>query len=77
MGIREIRISAGIIRSSFWLRILADVLDATLQVPRTTNLGVFGGALNAATGAEFYAEFYIDYKQAAEFMLIIIRRSEN
>ena len=64
---REIRISGGIVRNPLWLQILADILDAPLQVPRTAELGTLGAAMNAAVGVGYYD----NHGQAAGQMLTI------
>jgi xylulokinase len=72
MRIEDIRISGGIVRNPLWLQILADILDAPLRVPRATELGALGAAMNAAIGVEYYD----DYEQAAGQMLAISREVE-
>lgn len=67
--IRDIRISGGITRNPMWLQILADVLDTALQVPRTTELGALGAAMNAAIGVGYYAS----HEEAADRMLTLER----
>ena len=70
--IEGIRISGGNVRNPLWLRILSDVLDAPLQVPRVTELGALGAAMNAAIGAGYYDT----HDHAAEQMLAIDRELE-
>lgn len=62
--ILEIRISGGIIRNPLWLQILCDVLQRPLHVPRATELGALGAAMNAAVGVHFFT----DHAQAATGM---------
>jgi len=70
MEIDDIRISGGIVRNPLWLQILADVLDAPLRVPRATELGALGAAMNAAVGVGFYS----NHQEAAAHMLATGRK---
>lgn len=54
--IEQVRISGGIIRNPLWLQILADVLQQPLYVPRATELGALGAAVNAAVGTGVYSD---------------------
>jgi xylulokinase len=65
--IEDIRISGGIVRNPLWLQILADILDAPLEVPQVTELGALGAAMNAAIGVGYYD----DHEQASRQMLAI------
>jgi len=62
--IEQVRISGGIIRNPLWLQILADVLQQPLYVPRATELGALGAAVNAAVGTGTY----LDHAQAIAHM---------
>ena len=73
MKIEDIRISGGIIRNPLWLQILADILDTPLRMPRATELGALGAAMNAAIGAGYYDS----HEQAAGQMLAIDREVET
>ena len=64
-GIEEIRIAGGIVRNPLWLQILADILEFPLRVPKATELGALGAAMNAAVGVGYYDNL----EQAAQQML--------
>lgn len=67
--ITEVLISGGIVRNPLWLQILADILDAPLGVPKATELGALGAAMNAAIGTGYYD----NHQTAARHMLSIAR----
>jgi len=72
MKVEDIRISGGIVRNPLWLKILADTLQASLRIPRATELGALGAAMNAAIGVGYYD----NHEQAAGQMLAINREVE-
>ena len=72
MKIEDIRISGGIVRNPLWIQILADILNSPLRVPRATELGALGAAINAAIGVGYYD----NHEQAAGQMLAISREVE-
>ncbi|MEA2676033.1 MAG: xylulokinase [Chloroflexota bacterium] len=51
----QIRASGGGLASPLWRQILADVLDAEITAPSTTEGAAYGAALLAAVGASWYA----------------------
>lgn len=61
----QIRASGGGLASPAWRQILADVLDAELVAPSTTEGAAFGAAILGAVGAGWYA----DVPAAAEAMV--------
>ncbi len=67
VAIEDVRISGGIVRNPLWLQILADILGTPLRVPRATELGALGAAMNAAVGVGYYDT----HEQAAGAMLAI------
>jgi sugar (pentulose or hexulose) kinase len=72
MKVEDIRISGGIVRNPLWLQILADTLEASLRIPRATELGALGAAMNAAIGVGYYG----NHEQAAGQMLAINKEVE-
>jgi xylulokinase len=65
--IADVRISGGIVRNPLWLQIVADILDVPLRVPRATELGTLGAAMNAAIGTGYHDS----HEQAAHEMVAI------
>jgi xylulokinase len=68
----EIRASGGGLASPVWRQILADVLDARLVTPSTTEGAAFGAAILAAVGAAWFG----DVPEAATAVVRTIRAAE-
>ena len=51
----QIRASGGGLASPLWCQILADILEAEIAVPSTTEGAAYGAAVLAATGAGWFA----------------------
>jgi xylulokinase len=52
---RQIRASGGGLVSPLWRQVLADVLDAEIALPTTTEGAAYGAAITAAVGAGWFA----------------------
>ena len=70
--VENVRVSGGITRNPLWLQILADILNVPLQIPKATELGAVGAAMNAAIGAAYYTS----HEQAADQMVTMAETIE-
>ena len=72
LSVREapaaIRLAGGVVNSSVWVQIFADVLEIPIEtVHGVKELGALGAAMAAAVSAGFYS----DYSEAAEHMVSV------
>ena len=62
-----IKFGGGMVKNKLWLKIIADVLDAKIQVPRVINSEFLGGTIIAARSLKYFKTI----KKAAEHVIKI------
>ena len=63
--VKEVKLSGGITKSSFWQQLLADILGTDLITTRAKELGTFGSSIIAAIATGVYG----DFKSAVDSMV--------